>query len=351
MPAAPTQATPKMVEQMAGLEEAVLTKDGVRPLTAADAPVTSDPASPAGAAQEPAPVPADTAAPPAATPAQPAAAPAPAPTPTLVQTPRGVEVIPAGQQPAPAPAPAAPAAPAAAPVIVVAPAPGPTAAERAQGLVDYGAAQAEEGRRAAQGAADRRAATLDRKLEAAQAMQKEQATQIRKLQTDGLSEEEREGVLAKYAQDDEREELNKYREELVGFHRTVYIDSLAFEFGQYGVTRDSLEQIKTPEEMELVCERTKSAFVVEQAKNGVASPAPAAPAPATPAPAPAAAPASAGVPPAAVPQVPAGATAPSDVGGGSAPVEPATFNDGKSSGAMQENLSNMGWDTVKLPRS
>lgn len=346
-----------MVDEVAGLEEVVLTKDGVRPLTATDAADTSAPAS-NGATPETAPAPTDTAAPPAVAPTEtPAPAPAPVATPVLSQTPKAVEVIPAGTAPAAAPAAATPApaetataTPAAAPV-TPAPEAGPTEADRLKGLVDYGAAQAEEARRTAQGAGDRRAQALDRQLKTAEVTQKEQAKQIRELQTNGLSDEERDGLMEKFAQDDERAELNSYRQELVDFHRTVYIDSLSFEFSQFGVTRETLEQIETPEEMELVCERTKSTFVVDQAKKGVTPEAVAATetAPAAPAPAPAPAPAQAT--PAAVAQVPAGATAPSDVGTGSAPAETPTFNDGRSSGALQENLDNMGWDTVRLPRS
>ena len=354
----PTSATPAMVDEVAGLEEVVLTKDGARPLTTADAADTSAPASTNGAVPEPVPAPTDTAAPPAVAPTEtPAPAPAPVATPVLSQTPKAVEVIPAGTAPAVAPAAATPA-PAETPTVTPAVAPatpaseaGPTEAERLQGLVTYGAAQAEDARRAAQGAADRRAVPLARKLEAAEVTQKEQAKQIRELQTNGLSDEEREGLMEKFAQDDERTELNSYRQELVDFHRTVYIDSLSFEFGQYGITPESLEQIEKPEEMELVCERTKSTFVIEEAKKGVTPEAVAATesAPATPTPAPAPAPVVA--PAAAVAQVPAGATAPSDVGSGSAPAETPTFNDGRSSGALQENLDNMGWDTVRLPRS
>ncbi len=130
------------------------------------------------------------------------------------------------------------------------------------------------------------------------------------------------------------------------FHRTVYVDSLSLEFGQYGVTKEALQSVETPEAMELYCERAKSTALGKQIDEGAPATATAAAAPAEPAPAPAAAPEKP-----AVAQVPAGAVAPSDVGGGQAPVETAKFNDGKSENAMQENLNNMGWDTVKLPRS
>ena len=341
------QATPAMVEQIATLEEAVITKDGVVPLTTQ----TAEPSTPAsdGAVTEPAPAPTDTATAPAATPV---VEPAPAPTPTLTPDKPAIEVIP-GTPPNAAPAATATPAPAAPVEEPVAPTPeaGPTEAERLAGLVSYGESQAEEARRLAQGAADRRASTLQRQVDESKETAKAQSKQIRELQTKDLSDEDRAVVLAKFEQDDEREGLNEFREELVDFHRTVYIDSLSLEFAQYGVTKEDLQAITTPEEMELACERAKSASLGQQlSTNGHTEVAPAAteaapvvepyPVPVVPA---ATAAVEANVPP--------GATAISDVGSGSAPAETPTFDDGKSDDAMQKNLNNMAWDTVRLPRS
>ncbi len=339
-------ATPEMVDQISTLEGAVITKDGAAPLPAQ----TAEPSVPAstGATPEPAPAPADKVTAPDATPA---VEPAPAPTPTLAQSRPSIEVIP-GKQPVAAPAPVepAPAAPVEAPV-EPAPVAGPTEAERAQSLADYGKTQAEEGRRVAQGIADKQTAQLGRQLEEAKTATKDQAKQIRELQTGSLSDEDKAVALAKFEQDDERDALNEYRQNLVDFHRTVYIDSLSIEFAPYGVTREDLQAITTPEEMELACERAKSASLGKQlSTNGNTEVAPAVAEPvkaAEPTPAPPAPPA----PVAAEANVPAGSRAPSDVGGGSVPAEAPTFNDKTDANALQENLGNMVWDQVKLPRT
>ncbi len=345
----PANATPAMVENMASLEEAVYTKaeDGSLVVQNVD---TSTPASTDGASGETAAAPADTANPAPVAPVEPASV--PASTPSLVQTPPAVEVIP-GKVPVATATPEtkpAEAAPAEAPV-VPAPVEGPTEAERLQGLVDYGAAQAEEARRIEQGRADRRASTLQTQIDTSKETTKEQAKQIRELQTTGLSDEDRAVALAKFEQDDERESLNEYRGELVDFHRTVYIDSLSFEFAQYGVTRESLQEIKTPEEMELACERAKSTALGQQlSTNGKTETAPAVAEPASAAEPVPTKPAAPPAPVAAEAQVPAGAVAASDIGGGSAPAETPSFNANTDSKAMQENLDNMAWDTVKLSR-
>ncbi len=174
--------------------------------------------------------------------------------------------------------------------------------------------------------------------------------EVREIKLRDLTEEERAAALAKYEQDDRAAELDGQKTELLGLQRDVYMDSLLLEFGEHGVTHAALEQIETPEEMELFCERQKSSSLAEQLKNGGS--APAQPAAQTPAeaqppvaqqPAPAAAPAKQ-----LEPQVPAGALAPSDVGGGGAPVEEKTFSDEQGDSAMRDNLRNMQWDTVRL---
>ena len=51
------------------------------------------------------------------------------------------------------------------------------------------------------------------------------------------------------------------------------------------------------------------------------------------------------------PQVPAGATAPSDIGSEGATPQPKTFATEQSPDAFQKNLKDMGWDTVRIKTS
>ncbi|KKN84466.1 hypothetical protein LCGC14_0289280 [marine sediment metagenome] len=340
MPPDGTQATSAMVNQVGGLEEAELNlKDGtVKPLTAENPAETSSEASNVGAAVEPVAQPAE-----GTPPAQPTAVPPAAP--ILGTTPPPVEVTSGPGAVAKTAAPAA-AAPAEAEPKEK-PSEGPTEAERLAGLKTYGEEQAETARRAAQATADKRASVVDRQLQDANEATKVLKNDIRELQGRELTEEERATARAKYEQDDRSEGLDTQQKELLALQRDVYIDSLLLEFKEIGVTREALEQIETAEEMELFCERQTSSSLREQIKSGT-EPQPAA----APEEKPAEKPAATTEKPAEQPKpqvpIPAGASAPSDVGGSGAPVDDKAFNQKQDAGAMRENLNNMGWSTVRL---
>ena len=330
-----------MVGQVGGLEEAELNlEDGtVKPLMVENTADTSSDASKAGAEAE-------TAAQPAEETSQEPAKPAPA-APTLGPAPSPVEVTSGPGSVATKPeAQKAPAA--AAPAVEETkekPSEGPTEAERLAGLKTYGEQQAEEARRAAQATSDRRAAVVDRQLQDANEASKALKSDIRELQSRDLTEEERATALAKYEQDDRSDTLDVRQKELLDLQRDVYMDSLLLEFGKGGVTREALEQIGTPEEMELFCERSKSSSLEEQLKNGAtAQPA------AAPEEKPSEKPAATTEKPAEQPkpQVPAGASAPSDVGSSGSPAEGKTFSQEQGGSAMRDNLQNMDWSTVRL---
>lgn len=345
MPGDGTQATPEMVKQVKTLEEAELTPDGVRPLTESNGAGNSPAASDAGAKVEPEVQSTETA------PQKPAQA-LEAPAPVLGSTPPAVEVISGPGRAADSPVKQAPAAEAAPAKAATEEKPSeqaePTEAEQLNSLKTFGEQQAEEARRAAQATADRRASVVDRQLQDANEATKTLQNDIRELQGRDLTEEERATALAKYEQDDRSDSLDARQKELLDLQREVYVDSLLLEFGEGGVTREALEQIETPEAMELFCERHKSSSLEEQIKKGGTESAqpPAATATEKPSEKPAATTEKPAEQP--KPQVPAGASAPSDVGGGGAPAEGKTFDSGQGDSAMRANLRSMDWSTVRL---
>ena len=377
---AQTNATPEMVAQMPNLEEAEITEEGARPLTTPNPAPTSPVASIAGAPAEPA-VSAAEAVPPTTTqPAPTSAVPAPTATPTTAAP--AAPVLPQASQVVAPVVEVVADAPVAAPAPGVAPAAATPPATEAAGddlgklgtfLKDQGDAALEEAKRTVQSQHDRQAASVARDLEASHQAQETLKGQIRDLQTRELSPEEKEKVQKTWAQEDERESLDTFRSELTATHRSVTVDSLFLEFKGFGVTREGIEAIKTPEEMELYCEHEKSGYLERElvtAKASVATaptavvatplaPAPSAPAPITtqtdgagsgvPPVAPAAQPAVAAEPPQPnAPGVPAGATAPSDIGSSGSPSEPTKFSEESSEQAFQENLRRSAWTTVRV---
>jgi hypothetical protein len=197
-----------------------------------------------------------------------------------------------------------------------------------------------------QSAADRRAAELEKDIEAARGATADIQRQLRELQTQGLSEEERAAVMAKFAQDDRTAELKAWEEKLTSYHRTLYTGSLVMDYGQYGLTAEELEGIETPEEMEAFALEKRATFLEAKLQElQGATPAAAAAAPA----APEAAPAPAATPPAQPPaNVPAGAGAPSDVGGGGTPPADNQPSTERTSKALANNLAGLSWNSVSI---
>ncbi len=385
---APTgaSATTDMVAALAQTEEAVMTKEGIRALTPEEQAGNSPAASVQGApAETPVPgtetAPAPVTAPAAPAPAAPAPAATPAPAPNTLATnhPSAAPVIDASGKAIPA-APAAPAAPApaapapAAPAPVVDTAPLDTLAAFVKETNLKAETAIEDARRIAQGNADKQTVVLNKKLEEASAATLEVRTRMHALEVRDLSPEDRAKAVTAFEQVDERAELDRIRAELAVTHTGIYVDSLVLEYSAYDLTRDAIEASgNSPEEMELWCEQQKSAFLQAKIDAPAAAPttqvtaapaaalvapaapvvpvptaavaAPVAPAPAAPAPA---APANApGVTPA---EVPAGASAPSDIGATGTSVEPWKPSEEPGMEAMKANIRNMGWEEVQLPK-
>lgn len=326
MPNGNVAATPDMVNQLSGSEEVELNPQTgeVKPLPSQNSADPSQTASPEGATAEPVsnaaetPVQSPEATPPSSTPASAQSAPSPV-----------VTVTPTVQ-----PAPAVATEPAPAPVQTEAPK--EDMADALKVLAEYRDTTIEEARRSVQSAHDKQNAQVTRQLEDANTRSKELTTQMRELQTRDLTDAERATVMAKFDQDDERDVLNTSRAELLVLQKSVYVDSLLMEFADYGVTRDAIEAIETPEEMELFCTQQKSSHFETKLRETPTQEG-------TPAPAPALVAATAPVEPtsAPVPNVPAGAFATSDVGGGGTVPESKKFSEEATPDAMRENLRNM----------
>lgn len=351
----PTQAPPAAVEQLSELPEFELRPDGsAHPLTAQNQVAASPQASPNGAGAETAGSTAETATQPAPTqqPTQPTAPAAPSqPAQPVAQQPV-VQVVPPTQpasaatqaQPEPTPTPATTE-------------PTPEELVGAESRLDTFLEQErqrirEEVSRATQSAFDKRAAQLDRQLQEASTREKALATQIRELQTQGLSEDDRAKVLAKFAQEDERAELDAYRGQLVDYHKNLMVQSLLVEFAPFGVQQDALEQFDSPEEMEVHCYEQKANFLEtqNQARTQATQPAATTVQPTQTAAQPTAQPAQAQPAQQPQPNVPAGATAPVDIGGGGVVQTGPKFNQGEGQDALRENLKQMRWETVRITR-
>lgn len=274
-----------------------------------------------------------------ATPATPAT-PAPAAVPTVTAAPANpVAAALAGANPAPAdPVAADPAAPADPAALKAAPV---EAKAQVQELGTWVETQrqeaAEEARRAAQSAYDRRAAAQETET----AKLRQDVTDMRNAQREAemsdMTEEEKVELRARFATADKSDELDTREASLVDYHKFLLIESYVMEFDGVGVTAEALEEFSTPGEMHAFCLEQKANKLEEQLVAAGTKPVAAA-APAEPA-----------APAAALdkPAVPAAAKASVDIGtGGGTGGEPAP-NIGKGPAAMREALSNLKPEIVR----
>ena len=303
-------ATPAMVEQMEGLEEADIPKDEKVPLNQNQAD-PSPAASPEGAPAEP--TGSQTEAQPSAPPAVPAVTPQPATAPAQLAA---VEAKPEDE------------------------------AAALTKLTDWVAEQnnkvAEESRRAAQSAADKQESQFQKMMEASSANQTQLQQQVRELQARDLTDEERAKLQVAWEQDDREAQLTQAATKLDAGYRDVTIMSLLTEYKDTDIKRSDLEAIEDLEEMELYCEQQTNVSLREKLTEMQQS-AEAAPAEPPSAPTPAASEAQPNVP-----GVPAGATAQSDVGTGGTSPDGKKFSEEPNSEALHDNLKNMEWTAPRV---
>lgn len=189
--------------------------------------------------------------------------------------------------------------------------------------------------RSQQSSYDKRIAALEAEKEAAREAARK-AERDAKLNNEELTEEERAVLRDRYALDDEREELNKYADDLDGYYRQLYVGGLLQDYGQFGVTAEELEAISEPEEMDVYVRDKELEFY---RSGGVPSVTQQVPSRAVESP----------VAPQPQEQVPAGAVAPSDVSGPGAPPAPAPqWDQGVGPQSLARNLNNLPWETVSI---
>jgi len=247
----------------------------------------------------------------------------------------GLQVqTPATLPPAPAPvaptsATPAPATPAAAPAQELKPDAKPAEID-VQGLIKEAVGNA---LRSQQSAYDKRIAGLETAAKEAQEASR-RAERDAKLNSPDLTEDERDVLKNKYALEDKQVELDAYADELDAYHRSIFIGALVQESGKFGVTVEQLEAFQEPDDMSAFVKDAELAWykagnaVTDQVPNrGIEQP----------------------NAQAAQPQVPAGASAPTDVGGMGAPPAPATkWDDGQSPDSLARNLNSLPWETVPI---
>lgn len=184
------------------------------------------------------------------------------------------------------------------------------------------------------------AARQIRELQQAQATREmELRNQLREAELNGLPDAEKEKMKAVWAFEDRQAALDAREQELTGYHTELLRAAYAQEYAEFGLTAEDLEEYGTPEEMDEFVREVQLEYYKQLAQMRQAAPAAeAAPEAAT----------TRARPQAQQRKAPAGASAPSDSGGGAAVPEAPKFNSGRGIGAMAENLRNGGWETAKI---
>lgn len=190
----------------------------------------------------------------------------------------------------------------------------------------------EEGAREAQSRKDREIAKVASKLKETEDRLKAVEAQNEETRLNGLTDEERTRYLDSKELERRKAALDEYSDTIVESLQAQLIAGYVQDYGQYGVTAADLEDIDDPDAMELFCEKAELKFY----RNGGSKTPPA--------------PQATAKPTRVAKPVPAGASAPADLGGNS-PIlskqrnEPA---DGTGIEALAQTLSSLPFETVRL---
>lgn len=199
-----------------------------------------------------------------------------------------------------------------------------------QQLQDELAAPYEEKLRTLQSGQDKARAAVEAKLEDANARLDQMMQDMREGKLQGLSPDEQTALRKTWALDDREKKLNEYEANVKNFHSDTDVLALLNEYGPFGVTEEALAAVPV-DERELFCEQKRAEYWEQQAKAKQAPPQ---------------------QPPASQPQqpVPAGATAPSDTGGGGAVEPPQQPNPNQGPDAMADNIGRGDtWERAAFP--
>ena len=169
---------------------------------------------------------------------------------------------------------------------------------------------------------------------------------IREESIKGLSEDDAAQMRTGWASEDKLKELDKYSDELDGWHLALAARDLLSAYSQYGVTAEDFEKLDDTEQGDLTvqwtdfCKDRKIEFLEKNpGQNGTA------PTEAAPAKAAQPTPSEASQPP-----PPAGFKAASDAGGGGVPPAPVEADTGKGVSAMGNNVAGHGWENASFAK-
>lgn len=188
--------------------------------------------------------------------------------------------------------------------------------------------------RGVQSASDKRIAALEKELAAAREAAIK-AERDAKLNSDDLTDEEKDLLREKYKLDDEKAKLKADIDANMKYHRELQVARLASEYSKYGVTADDLDAIDDPDEMESFAKdkaleffQSGKSLQAAIAQTPVVTPQAVATTP--------------------VETAPAGATAPSHVGGDAPAAKPPEFLKGSDKNSFYANFSNLPTETIKF---
>ena len=243
----------------------------------------------------------------------------------------GTKIVP--QTPGAASTPAAPATTPQTPATPVA-APAEKAPEVKAEPVDVEAVvrkAVEETRRAVQSSYDKRLAAIETERQA----EREAAIKAQresKLSSEDLTDDEKDILKQKWELDDQKAELDSYNKELDTYYAQMFVATLVNDYKQFGVTAEALEAFDDPDEMEAFAKDQELNFY----RNGGTA---AAVIPST-------APVSTSEPD---PKAPAGASAPTDLGGQAVSAPPVVLSREANSYAFRDNLNKLPWESLPMP--
>ena len=157
----------------------------------------------------------------------------------------------------------------------------------------------------------------------------------RETKLEGLSDDEQELIKGKWALEDQKHDLEEYEKTLDEYWHEMYVAKLTEENGKFGVTAEDLEQLTEPEEMDVFVLRKEAEFY----RNGgtLTTQVPSHVVTAT----------GSGATPDA--SVPAGASAPTDVGGSGPTATPIKLEEGAGMDVMARNLNALKWESLPMP--
>ncbi len=196
------------------------------------------------------------------------------------------------------------------------------------------AKQVKEATASVQSAKDREIAASNARMQAVEAELKTLREKELEAQLASLDPEERAAYLDKRALEEEKARLLTLANEIDEVYKGQLITALVQEYGDYGITAEDISDIDDPDDMEAYCERAKTIYEKVVARTGarIEPAASAAPAPAT-----------------RQTTVPAGATAPTDIGGGSPDLGPNRKPvEGTGLEFAAQTLESLPWETVRV---